>query len=363
MIKNKYLCNIKNGLLPAIKLCLWIGLGVSHPAAQAYVMRLENVNDTSPGQIMTPAAQALVDEFNGIMGASASHDFLSALGNANAGSSRSQFTPGAVTSNHILVGIYGAGAAALGSDTTFSGIGNSGSNQLPGIGVGAKLGLTVGLSGQIVKIPLPLDPSKTMWLLSFSTMSFSKYLKNITLNSSQFGLGLSYELQSPIGWNPILRWNGIRVTTGLTYSAFEVGYKTPFSLSQNLGGGASVKWAADLDLGAKSWLTTLSTEATTGVRLFWFWNLYTGVGIDFNAGGTNFTGGSKGKIVSDPAGPPGYEADAIIEPGKTGYGPSIVSARYLLGTQFDLGPVGLYLQGQLAVPSVYVLNVGTQFQF
>jgi hypothetical protein len=38
-----------------------------------------------------------------------------------------------------------------------------------------------------------------------------------------------------------------------------------------------------------------------------------------------------------------------------------VQFRYLAGTQFDLGPVGVFIQGQMATPAVYGLNIGAHF--
>lgn len=342
---------------------LFLGGSLVSEPSYSFVMRLENVVDTSPGAVLTPLGEALRDQFNNsIVSPAQSEVFLTALSNANAGSSRSLLFPGVIGDSKILVGLHGAASVALGASESIGGIGSS-SNSLPGTGFGAKTGLTIGLSNQILRLPIPLDPSRLMWGVSFFTMNLSPYLNGVSLKSSQFGLGMSYLVQAPIGWNPIVRWNGVRVSSGLTYSGFEVGYTTPFSLSQDAGGGVSIDWVADVNLGAKSWLLSWSTEASTGIRLFWVFNLYTGMGLDFNAGGTSYSGGSTGTITSNPAGPPGYSADAIIEPSSTSYSPTLASIRYFIGSQIDLGPVGIYAQAQMSLPSVYTANFGAQFQF
>ena len=43
--------------------------------------------------------------------------------------------------------------------------------------------------------------------------------------------------------------------------------------------------------------------------------------------------------------------------------PNIAKIRYLTGVQFDLGPLGVYLQGQVSTGSVYGLGAGAHIGF
>jgi hypothetical protein len=301
---------------------------------------------------------------NSIASSSNQENFLEAVGNANAGSARSFLAPGVQTgSDKILLGVGGSMALALGTGASLSNGISLPSSQLPPIGVGAKTGFSVLVPARLLKISGPLDPSRLSVGASFYSMDLSSWVGNgISLKSMQASLGLGYQLYPPQTWSPLIRFNGFRITSGLSYASFDATYRTPFNLTQD-DGVTTLVWNSNVDIGVSSSVFSLTNQVTTGVRLLWVLNLFTGLGVDFNFGSSKITGGSTGPVTGTAGASTVFTGTATVDGASNGTTPSLVQLRYLLGTSLPLGPFDLYLQGQVSTASVYALNFGMNLQF
>ena len=309
-------------------------------------------------------ADAIETQFNSVIASGPNQEeFLTQVGNANAMSSRGYIAPGATSgASKFYMSAAASGAVAVGEGAKFSSSMSLAQNQLPAVGLSAKAGISLGVGGAHVPKILPLNPSKTTYSASFfSTDRFPFQGSRYSLRSSQASMGLSYQIDVPKALGPVLRFNGFKYTTSVSYSVFEASYQVPFNLT-SASGANTVTWSDDVRLGLISKVFSFSNEVVTGVRAFWFANLYTGVGMDLNVGSTTFTGSSSGQISGAGAGGVSqFTGTATLSGQERGRSPSWVQFRYLAGTQFDFGPFGFFVQGQMATPAVYGLNIGAHF--
>ena len=339
-------------------------------SVSAYGFTLNITNRTYPGggqAALDALADALESSFNNsIASASNQGSFLQAVGNANAGSSRSFLAPGVQTSSDkFLLGFGGSMALALGSGSSVSSGISVPANQLPPIGVGAKTGVTVMIPAKNIKIAWPVDASKLSVGASFYSMDLSSLIGNgISLQSMQASLGFGYQMYSPKDWSPFIRFNGFRISSGLTYSTFDATYRTPFNLTQS-DGLTNMTWNSNVDIGVSSSVFSLTNQVTTGVRLLWILNVFTGMGVDFNFGSSQLTGGSTGPVTGTATGGGGtvFTGTATVDGSSNGTSPNFVQLRYLAGASLPLGPFELFAQGQVSTASVYGLNFGMNLQF
>ena len=336
--------------------------------AQALHLNITNRNYINP--VFQPQADASSDametQFNNLISSPAQiQDFLGALGAANATSGRSILSPGVSLQSNLLVAFSASGALGLGSGASLSNGISIPTNSLPPIGVGAKTGLTVAASGKVIRSPFRgLDPNRVMLHASFFTMDLSQYLgRGISMKSMQMGVGMSYEVYGPKPWTPLIRYNGIRLSSGLSYNTFDASYRTPFNLTQT-NGAITTTWNNNIDIGVSSKVFSLATDAVTGFRLLYLLNLYAGLGLDLNFGSSSITGGSSGPVSGSAAAVQVYSATGTVSTDPTdSAGPPIAQLRFLLGTQIDIGSVGVYLQGTVSTPSVYAVHLGARATF
>jgi hypothetical protein len=315
------------------------------------------------GTAVNPASQAtmdglaanLEDQFNTVFAGTNSSGFLTEMGNANIGSTRSILAPG--TQENIRYEAAFSVNAAFSGGTSFS----TSVNSIPSVGVGVQGGLTLSASGELIKLFRGLDPKRVLYHFSYFSKDFSSYLASsgVSMDSMQFSTGISYQLFRTESWLPGVRFNGIRVASGISYGNFNASYTTPFTYSS---GGIDMR--SDVTLAVDSKVYTLSSEAVTGIRAFYILDLYTGLGVDFNFGSTSLKGSSGGGTVSAVSGSSVvYSGTATVSGTADTSSPSIVQLRYLLGTQLNLGPLGLFLQGQISTPTVMCLNFGAKLMF
>lgn len=337
--------------------------------AEAFTLDITDRAYPNGGAGIQAALDALADSiessFNTSIASSANQEsFLEAVGNANAGSSRSFLAPGVQTSSDkILLGLGGSMALALGSSSTLSSGISVPANQLPPIGVGAKTGVTVMIPAKNIKVAWPVDPSKLSIGGSFYSMDLSSWIGNgISLQSMQASFGFGYQMYAPKDWTPLIRFNGFRISSGLSYSTFDATYRTPFNLTQS-GSGVDMVWNSNVDIGVTSTVVSLTNQVTTGVRLLWVLNVFTGLGVDLNFGSSKLTGGSTGPVVGSQGATTVFTGTATVDGASNGTSPNPIQLRYLAGVTLPLGPFELFAQGQVSTASVYGLNFGMNLQF
>ena len=299
-------------------------------------------------------ANSLESQFNTTLAASDNEGFLTQVGNANAGSTRSFLAPGIIGEARYSGSFGLSGAYSGGTNPTVK------PNSLPSVGVAAQSGITIGANGEIIHLFPGLDRKKVMFHVSFYTMDLSSYFSNgITLNSMQFSTGVSYQVYNPQEWVPGIRFNGIRVSSGASYGNFSGSYTTPFTISS---GGIDMK--SNVKLSVDSAVYTFSNEATTGLRFLYLLDLFTGLGVDFNFGSTSLSGtNSNGAVSASQAGVSVFSGDANVTGSPYTSSPTTAQLRWFIGSQINLGPVGIYAQAQVSTPAVYSLNLGAKLSF
>lgn len=323
--------------------------------------RLEITNRQYPNggipAVLDPIADSLETEFTNTLANSDNLGFLTNVGTANASATRTYLAPGIIgqTTSRYSLAFSASGAYSGGTNPS------AGANSLPSVGAAAHTGITLGANGETIKIFRGLDPKKVMYYASFFTMDMSRFFKHgITIDSLQTSFGLSYPIYGPKPWLSGLRFNGIQVSSGVSYGNFNGSYTTPFTTSS---GGVNMQ--SDVTLTVDSSVFTYSTEATTGVRLLYLVDLFVGLGVDFNFGTTSLAGATNGGgvVATDGAGTTIFTGDAELVGTPETSSPTVVQLRFLLGTQVNLGPMAIYGQVQASTPSVYSLNLGARVSF
>ena len=303
---------------------------------------------------LDPVADQIQTNFDTTMAAADQTGFLAQVGDANAGASRSYLAPGVYGEARYLFG-FGI-SAALAGGTSFS----APANSLPAVGAAAQSGFNLAANGEIIHIFMGLDPKRVMYHASFNSMNLSSLIGHgVTLHSLQASAGVSYQMSNPFMWMPGILYNGVRLSTGASYGNFSGSYTTPYTLSS---GG--INMTTNATLAVDSSVFSVTGEATTGFRFFWLMDLYTGAAIDLNVGSTSLSGStSNGAVSATQGGVTVFTGDAAVSGSGTSAAPVIADLRWLLGTQVNLGPLGIYAQLQVGSPSVYSLNLGGHLVF
>ena len=335
-----------------------LALVLALPARAAITLDIANRQYINGGVAGTldPIADSLESNFNGIFTGTSSTEFLTEMGNANAGATRSMLASG-TNENARYIGSFGVNGALSGGASV-----RATSNSLPGVGLATQAGITLSANGEIVRFFRGLDAKRVLYHLSFYTLDLSSYFtaSGITMESLQASTGLSYQIYHTESWIPgLVRFNGIRVASGLSYGKFSASYSTPFTMAS---GGINMQ--SDVTFTVDSGVYTWSNEAVTGIRLANVLDFYTGLGVDFNLGSTAISASSEnGGVTASNGGATVFTGDATISGTVESASPTIMQMRFLLGTQANLGPLGLYLAGQISTPTVLCLNFGAKLAF
>jgi hypothetical protein len=337
-------------------------LFLSVDPAHAFVLDVNQSSCTSGQEAICNQLEALLEStVNSALGGVNLTDFLKAAGNANAVSTHGFLAPGVIYDRDLWVAAIGGAAIALPKGGA-SGI-NAKDDALPGVGIGASSGVNIGISGKWLhtNLGLGVDPSRIALSATFMTLNFSNLGPGISYKTTVAGAGIHYVLDKGSDLVPMIRWNGFRLSSGLIYSASRIGYSRDLSFSASESTtGASIAWSPRLSMGLESNIFTIPTEITTGIRFFRFWNFYTGLGLNFNFGGSEITGSTSGPITS--TGPVTVAGDGSLSPSGGKVSPNLVQASYMLGTQFDFGPIGIHVQGVVSSPRVLGIQAGIRAQ-
>jgi hypothetical protein len=339
----------------------WVGLlgvfgsTIAHAAITLQITNRQYLNGGLAGTL-DPIADSLETSFNSSLSATSATQFLTEMGNANAGATRSILASG-TNENSTYIGSFGVNGALSGGASV-----RSTSNSLPSVGLATQAGITLGANGEKIKLFRGLDAKRVLYHLSFYSADLSSYFSasGITMDSMQASAGLSYQIYHTESWIPgLVRFNGIRVASGLSYGNFTASYTTPF---RSASGGINMQ--SDVTFTVDSKIYTWSSEAVTGLRLANVLDLYTGFGVDFNLGSTSLSASSEnGAVSASNGGTTVFAGDATIDGTADVASPTIVQMRFLLGTQANLGPLGIYLAGQISTPTVLCLNFGAKLAF
>jgi hypothetical protein len=206
--------------------------------------------------------------------------------------------------------------------------------------VGANLGFIPNF------IPL-IDMKKATGYLSF--LNYSRSFDTFDVGTSSFGLMGQYEILGgqSVGLGAV-KWNGVKLTSGLRYNKVEfIGTQDiTESITDNIPGGSMTATInADLEFGAEASAWTIPIEASTSVRLGWIFSFFAGAGADLSFGSSKGIAGGDGPITVNTTGGVGtITANAELSIADADVNPPLANFRYFGGTQIELGVLALHIQ-------------------
>lgn len=309
-------------------------------------------------------ANALADALEilvaGLIPPTSSARFLNQTGNATLASSKGLFGDPVSEPEKFSVSLSGTGAVSVESLSQLQG--GNGGNSVPRRGIAALPGVGVTLPGRSLPF-LPekiwfIERDKSLFTLNFMTLSLDGVIRNTSLGMTTVGVGFQTDLRPSDGGKPYLfRWTGFQLASGLQYSHLSANFSTPFSQSTS-GSGLNMSWDAIANVGARSNIFTIPTTVTTGVRLFYLLHFYTGLGLDLNFGSTRLDGLTSGPITTLQGATPVFVGNGHLDLSGDSIAPTFLTARFLLGSQLNLGPLKVFTQATLANPRVAAITLG-----
>lgn len=185
-----------------------------------------------------------------------------------------------------------------------------------------------------------------------------------SFESMTAGFMLDYQLletrRLPLGF---LRWRGLTLGSGLIYQSNEAVFEIDFPIDPvtqpiDLSGAGGPTFDAELEvaptltLAATSDSWSVPIEATTGLRILWFFDLNIGAGVDLAFGSSAVDLDiTSPVVVTDSSGAFDFvDGSVAVDAGTGGDGPQFVRPRLTGGVGLNLGPV------KLDVPVMYYFD-------
>lgn len=198
--------------------------------------------------------------------------------------------------------------------------------------------------------------------VGYASIPAGMLAEEFSFESLAAGFMLDYQLletrRLPLGF---LRWRGLTVGSGLIFqqneSVFEIDFPVdpvtqPIDLTPYPSLEATLEVEPTLTLAAKSSSWSIPLEATTGLRILWFFDINIGAGVDLAFGSSDI-----GLDITSPVtatentGFVEFEDGSVaIDAGTAGDGPQFVRPRLTGGVGLNLGPV------KLDVPVMYYFD-------
>jgi hypothetical protein len=231
---------------------------------------------------------------------------------------------------------------------------------------GAAAGATVLVGANLGFVPnfIPLiDMNRATGYLSF--LSFNRSFDSFEVGTTSFGLMGQYEVLSgkSVGLGAV-KWNGVKLTSGLRYNKVKFVGSTSIteSLTDNVPGGSMTATInANLEFGATASAWTIPIEASSSVRLGWILGLYAGAGTDLSFGSSKGIAGGDGPITVTTTGSVGaISANADLTIADADVSPTLANFRYFGGAQFELGVFALNIQYTGTFNNTLALQVGAK---
>jgi hypothetical protein len=286
-------------------------------------------------------------------------EFLKAAGDANAQATRGMGVDATSYYNHISLTAQGGfaqgGPASSGADQS--------SNTLPAEGIGAQTALTVSMPATSLGISsfFGLDARRVDIGFNGMHLRLDGKVKNLGMNFSTYGFGVSYWMGTP-SHGFILRFNGLRLTTGFQYAQEKVAYNTPVHFTTS-SGGYTMAYSSGLGVNLNSTIYTIPVELTTGFTIMRLLSVAGGIGAGFNFGSSMLSGGATGPIqmTRDSDG-------AVVGTGTSGIdvtapapvAPVLVDYRVFIGPQINLFNLKIFAQGSLNSQRIITTSAGVR---
>lgn len=294
-------------------------------------------------------------------------EYFQGMSTANAMSAAGVTTSYGTVFNKFLVGVTASGGAHLGSKsfTDFSDLGKN-PEQLRGFGAQAALVAGINVGGLFGFEEGFIDPNKLRLYLS----GFALDKKFGDVNAKYFGAGISaqYRLmdEKSLGANAV-KWTGLDLGAGLLYSTLEMDATLNLnkSYTSEVSGQTVVATLSNTSALLSADVSTFSIplEVSTGLRLFYFFKLIAGAGVDLNFGKTKGSGSLA----------PGAAMTATVNgaPGVSGTpeftldgseGPDFANLRVFAGPHFEFGVGSVFVNVHKSLlENAVAVNTGLNF--
>jgi hypothetical protein len=163
--------------------------------------------------------------------------------------------------------------------------------------------------------------------------------------------------------------------SGFSYSAFDL--RTGIALPEDtkeaslpIKGStdtltAQLSWSGEAELNAKLHTLTIPLEVSTSLQTLYALSVYTGAGIDLNAGSASLAIDAKAPVEVGLINPKTKE-EFSIESTNTTFnlagkgGPTFADIRYFGGLQLNLPLVKFFVQGSMDTTNTLALHLGTR---
>lgn len=320
-----------------------LALFVTPFVASAGLFQLKYESDGIPGGASAnqPFLDALADEVNKKLPAADTKDkYLKGMSNANSMAAAGVTTSYGTVFKKMIVGVTASGGVDLGSKS-LSDFGDLTKNPEQFAGFGAQAALVAGINvGNLFGFESSLlDLDRLNVYLSGFAMN--RKFDAVTAKYFGVGLGAQYRLIDSQSWvGKSVTWTGVDVSTGILFSKLdvdaEVSLKKQFTTTYN-GQAAVVNLNTSALIDAKVSTISIPLEASTGLRLFYFFKLIAGLGMDINMGSTegngslSATGNASGTINgTNVVAKPIFDIDGSK-------GPDIANLRVFAGPHIEFG--------------------------
>ena len=319
--------------------------------------------------------------------------FLRAMGDASANSAHATRSNYASSPDVGLVGIafglaLNPGGKSL-ADFMENGV-RAQNSELPPVGVGLSLswlfGLNLGYLNNFFKTP---DFFKRTDLY-ISTFYISSDISPSRTSANMFNLGLNlqYKLVTEKKYLAgLIKWTGVRIGSGINYHSYSVrsetiqlpridlSYQTTSDGAEDFSQTCSVEdalsntlcsvWDGDVNLGARIKTFIIPTDISTGIRLFYFFSLYFGLGGDFVLGTSKLEHETSGSVETRDiiSGDPLHRADVSLTVEES-TSPTFFNLRTFLGVQIEVWVLKVFAQATYeTMTESYGISFGTRVAY
>ncbi|MBT7610881.1 MAG: hypothetical protein HN576_14055 [Bacteriovoracaceae bacterium] len=295
---------------------------------------LFSITERGADCLTTTICDLLEDMVNEIIPDATTLNFLPEMADAAILANKGLSTDYASNVNVFVLGASLGMGIDLGEDGIGSGTGD-GNATLPAVGIGGTV--TLGANMGIFLKGKFWDRS-TIYVNYFS---YRLTTGSVSGELSSFGLHYQFKLLPPINMAAgLIKWGGIDISTGIETSSTKI--NTQINVDQTVTSGtATASYAGLADVGADISATSIPIEVTTNLRVVYALTLFGGLGFDYNSGTSKSIANITGPVTL--GGTASGSGSASLDLGKAD-GPSTTSFRTIIGAQFNIAAIRLYMQ-------------------
>lgn len=331
--------------------------------AQAQLLKIKNRVYKFDGATAPDEVQASLDEmfdafetqindqFNQL-GEVEPTDYLKGVGNATSLAMSGLSSDYSTDFSLVSVGV-GLGVGADLGDGSISDAFKGNIDSLKGFGASAGVVIGVSFEKLLSKKLGPIDLGKLRAFLSF--MSFDRDFGDASVGMSSFGLHAIYKLIDTKGIGAgLLRWTGVSVGAGYQHSSMKLAFSKDLENLPSESVVLDAPYSTTATIAMEDGKATISADASinkipleisTGARMLYIFDVYGGLGLDFNFGSASADASVNSDLNITDTGNHLNGTSADVDFGLNDkIGPSAMSMRYFAGVGFNMALAELYAQ-------------------